>query len=103
MDSTQTTLLKLENTTVKRLYKREDQNGINVGETERLASAVGGGALALYGLSPRSWGGLALAILGGSLLYRGTTGHCSTYSALGVNTAKDTPVALSGTSVAESV
>jgi len=52
-----------------------------------LLSAVGGGVLALLGLSRRSLGGLALAAVGGSLVYRGVTGHCSMYQALGVNTA----------------
>jgi uncharacterized membrane protein len=61
---------------------------LNVGDTERLASALGGGALAAYGLSRGTLGGLALAVLGGSLVQRGVTGHCSLYGALGVNTAE---------------
>jgi uncharacterized membrane protein len=61
---------------------------INVSEAERWASLVGGGALALYGLTRGTWGGLGLAALGGSLLYRGATGHCSVYGALGINTAE---------------
>lgn len=63
------------------------QGGINVGETERYASVIGGSALALYGLSRKSLGGLVLGLLGGALLYRGATGHCNTYGALGINTA----------------
>lgn len=63
--------------------------GVNVGETERLASAVGGAALAIYGLTRGSLGGVALALLGGGLVYRGTTGHCSTYQALGIDTAQN--------------
>jgi uncharacterized membrane protein len=61
---------------------------VNVGETERLASVVGGGALALAGLARGGLGGLALAVLGGSLLYRGSTGHCHLYGALGQSTAE---------------
>jgi|RhiMetdeSRZDD1v2_1073273.scaffolds.fasta_scaffold1464017_2 uncharacterized membrane protein len=59
----------------------------NVGETERWASGIAGGALALYGLAGRRslFGGL-LAALGGSLLYRGISGHCPLYGALGVDT-----------------
>ena len=59
----------------------------NVGETERWASGIAGGALALYGLAGRRslFGGL-LAALGGTLLYRGITGHCPMYGALGVDT-----------------
>jgi uncharacterized membrane protein len=60
---------------------------VNVGETERLASKVGGAALVLYGLTRRSPAGLGLALLGGALAYRGVSGHCSTYAALGINTA----------------
>jgi uncharacterized membrane protein len=72
---------------------------VNVGEIERWASSIGGGALALYGISRLitrgSVGGAVLALVGGSLLYRGTTGHCEMYHALGVNTAEtgsDNPV-----------
>jgi Protein of unknown function (DUF2892) len=60
---------------------------INVGANERLCCSLAGGALALFGLSRVSWAGLAIAAVGGALLYRGTTGHCYLYSAMGVNTA----------------
>lgn len=60
----------------------------NVGEPERLASVVTGGLLGLYGLSRGSAGGLLMAALGGALFYRGLTGHCSVYSALGLTTAQ---------------
>jgi uncharacterized membrane protein len=67
--------------------RRQAAPQVNVGDAERLLSAVGGGVLALLGLSRRSLGGLALTAIGGSLVYRGVTGHCSMYQALGVNTA----------------
>jgi uncharacterized membrane protein len=60
---------------------------VNVGDIERVATLLGGSALALYGLSRRSPGGLALALFGGALLYRGRSGHCGVYQALGINTA----------------
>jgi len=60
---------------------------INVGETERMVSLVGGPALALFGLSRRNPGGIALAALAGWLFYRGFTGHDPVYDAIGVNTA----------------
>lgn len=60
---------------------------INVASTERWAFAIGGGALAVYGLTRRSKGGLLLSALGAGMLYRGTTGHCNVYEALGVSTA----------------
>jgi uncharacterized membrane protein len=53
---------------------------VNVGDTERLLSALAGTGLALFGLVRRSYGGLALAGLGASLIYRGATGHCPLYS-----------------------
>jgi len=59
----------------------------NVGSTERLASVLAGSAVALYGLTRRSTGGVAIAMLGGALLYRGATGHCDAYQILGINTA----------------
>ncbi len=74
-----------------RTYLEQQQrqtHHINVGEIERWASLVGGGALALFGLSRRSLGGLGLAALGGALAYRGATGHCPMYGALGFSTAE---------------
>ena len=61
---------------------------MNVGETERIASAVGGAGLAIYGLTRGSLPGVLLALVGGSLVYRDVTGHCNVYEALGVDTAK---------------
>jgi uncharacterized membrane protein len=60
---------------------------INVGEGERVASAVGGGALALVGLTLGSRLGTVLAFLGGALAVRGATGHCPVYRALDRSTA----------------
>ena len=66
----------------------DTNNGVNVGQKERIASLAGGGALVLYGLTRRSWGGAALALLGGGLVYRGATGQCPAYSATGKSTAE---------------
>ncbi len=60
----------------------------NVGELERWASLVGGGLLALTGLRQGSLGGLGMSAVGGALVYRGLTGRCEVYGALGVDTAK---------------
>src|SRR5581483_11057435 len=46
---------------------------INISENERWVSGLGGGALALYGVS---------------LIYRGVTGHCDIYHALGISTSE---------------
>jgi len=64
---------------------------VNLGDTERWLSMIGGGALAAVGLSRGGLGGLALAVAGGALAYRGFSGHCSLYGTLGLNTAKTGP------------
>ena len=64
-----------------------ENNGVNVGKYERMASAIGGGALVGYALKSRTPTGIALGVLGAGLLYRGATGQCEAYRALGVNTA----------------
>lgn len=61
----------------------EGCGAINVGQKERWASAIGGGALALYGLTRGTVGGVALALVGGTLIYRGASGHCNIYEAMG--------------------
>jgi uncharacterized membrane protein len=58
----------------------------NVSEAERYASALGGGLLALYGLTRRSLGGLVIASLGAGLVSRGVRGHSRIYRAAGVGT-----------------
>lgn len=63
------------------------ESSVNVGEAERWASVIGGGALAVYGLTRGNLPGVALALLGASLVHRGTTGHCYAYDAAGVSTA----------------
>lgn len=61
---------------------------LNVGDGERLASLALGGSLAFYGIMRGTLGGMGLTLLGGALMYRGGTGHCSGYEALGINTAQ---------------
>lgn len=41
-----------------------------------------------YGLKKKGWAGWGFAALGGAVLYRGVTGHCSMYQTLGINTAR---------------
>jgi uncharacterized membrane protein len=62
--------------------------GVNVGQVERWASMLGGGALAIYGLTRGSLGGIALALAGAALVQRGYSGHCNLYEAAGINTAE---------------
>jgi uncharacterized membrane protein len=67
----------------RRVRRRADQR-----HRSHRHGVEGGGVLALYGLSRGSLGGLALAGLGGILAYRGLTGHCEVYHALGISTAE---------------
>lgn len=59
----------------------------NISDTERWISIAGGAALAAYGLSRRSWSGLALGAVGGALVARGITRHDPIYAALRIDTA----------------
>jgi uncharacterized membrane protein len=60
---------------------------VNVGESERAMSSLGGAVLAGLGAARGGLSGLLLAGLGAALIYRGATGHCSLYAATGTNTA----------------
>jgi uncharacterized membrane protein len=60
---------------------------VNVGDTERMLSAIAGGALALYGLRRSSLGGFLVAGLGAALGYRALTGYCQLYDKLGIDSS----------------
>ncbi len=66
------------------LLKRKQDT--NVSEMERWLSLVAGAGLMAYGLSKRNGAGLGWAAIGGSLAWRGASGHCSVYQAFGMNT-----------------
>jgi uncharacterized membrane protein len=59
-----------------------------VGENERWASIIAGTGLLAYGLARRDRKGLGFAALGTALAWRGASGHCGFYQALGINTVK---------------
>lgn len=59
----------------------------NVSDVERIVSTVAGGALAGWSLLRGRIRPLPL-VAGASLIYRGLTGHCSLYRALGIDTAR---------------
>lgn len=58
---------------------------INMSETERTLSIVGGTALALFGLSRLPRGSLILLAGGIYAVYRGLNGHCHVYEQLGID------------------
>ena len=60
---------------------------VNVGDSERLISLLGGGVLLAYGLSRGSTTGLGIGLIGAGLAYRGWTGHCHAYQALGMSSS----------------
>lgn len=68
--------------------RRPSPPSINISENERWGSALGGAALLLAGLSRGKMSGLLLGLIGGSLIYRGATGHCTAYQSLGISTAE---------------
>jgi uncharacterized membrane protein len=63
------------------------KHAVNISQTERIVSTIGGGILASAGLLKRSPAGIALALVGGDLMRRGITGHSYAYDALGIRTA----------------
>lgn len=68
--------------------KTENRSKTNIGRGERIASAIAGGTLAGLGVvlalknrkSP--WAGVGVALAGGSLVFRGASGHCAVKAAL---------------------
>jgi len=60
----------------------------NIGPIGRWGAVISGAALAAYGLKRRSLGGAALGVAGAGLMYRGLTGYCQIYQALGINTSR---------------
>ena len=80
-----------------------DSGNINVGEIERIACAVAGGALAVYGFRSRNLKGLLLTLAGTALLHRGATGHCNTYDLLGVTTNNNNTVGETSPPVAKDI
>ena len=72
-------------------FKQGNHTQINVGDQEREVSMIGGTMLAMLGLIRGSVSGLALVAIGGALIWRGHTGHCEAYHAVGFSTADRTP------------
>lgn len=59
----------------------------NLSRDEQTMSLWGGTALLAAGILKGRFSGLLLVGLGASLLYRGSTGHCHLYEAMGFNTS----------------
>jgi uncharacterized membrane protein len=59
----------------------------NVGQIERWLSLAAGGALAAIALRRRGAVGMGTAAIASEFIYRGVTGYCPVYGALGIRTA----------------
>jgi uncharacterized membrane protein len=64
----------------------------NISEMERLLSMGAGAGLVAIGLMRGRFKGLLLGGLGGALIWRGYSGHCQCYEALGISSAMHNPV-----------
>lgn len=58
---------------------------VNIGALERIFSMVSGTGLLFLGIRNKRLPGALMALLGGSLLYRGLVGHSELYSLLNIN------------------
>ena len=65
----------------------DSNSQLNVGRIERWLSLVAGAALSAYAIKRRTTASGAAALAGAGLMYRGATGHCHVYQALGINHA----------------
>lgn len=70
------------------LMKIPPQSQMNIGQQERIGSAVAGLALIAFALQRRPLAALISAAAGVALLARGASGRCSMYKKLGINTAQ---------------
>ncbi|MBA2431658.1 MAG: DUF2892 domain-containing protein [Chthoniobacterales bacterium] len=61
---------------------------LNIATPERIGSVAAGAGLLLYGAARKSLGGILLALVGGALIQRGSTGHCALYEKLGINSSQ---------------
>lgn len=70
--------------------KKSHGKKANMAPAERWLSVLGGSALSYLAVKKRkSLGRMALTTASGVLFYRGTTGRCPVYSALGISTASE--------------
>lgn len=61
----------------------------NIGDFQRMLSAIVGIALLARGVSHRNWTGTASTMIGGGLLYRAISGYCPVFGAMAVDMSDD--------------
>jgi uncharacterized membrane protein len=62
-----------------------------VGDGERILSIAAGAGLAAYAFARSRWDSLIAGAIGAGLLWRGYTGRCQCYAALGIDTSEHNP------------
>jgi len=72
----------------KPFARPERSRQINVADAERAVSVIAGAWLLARSLRRASLRQAPAALAGAAFVFRGVTGHCHTYAALGVNTAR---------------
>jgi uncharacterized membrane protein len=70
------------------MAKNGNNGWTNVGNIERIATAIGGGLLIVYGAKRRTPAGIGAALAGAGLALRSATGHCPGYAAMGLSSAE---------------
>ena len=74
----------------KKEQKSKSEKHANMASAERWLSVLGGSALSYFAMKKsKSLGRMAMTTASGLLLYRGTTGRCPVYKALGISTASE--------------
>lgn len=71
----------------QRAGRRRARSHENVGNTERIVSAIGGSLLIVHALRSRTFTSLLGGVIGAELIRRGATGHCMLYDQIGVDTS----------------
>lgn len=60
----------------------------NISQWEQKLSLWGGAGLLVAGIAQGRMGGIVMSLAGAAAMYRGWTGHCHAYEALGINSAE---------------
>jgi uncharacterized membrane protein len=68
---------------------REPSKWVNTSRIERSWSVIGGAAVVAASLAGKGLTRIVGALIGGSLMFRGISGHCYTYEMLGIDRSAD--------------
>jgi uncharacterized membrane protein len=69
--------------------RREPSQWVNTSHGERNWSIIGGAAIFAASLAGKGLTRIVGALIGGSLIFRGISGHCHTYEMLGIDRSAD--------------